>query len=161
VTQGKAVDGRTRVSQYERLKTVQVLISQNGGQLTGLEPKDILDSEMMSSPSQWKKLQRELEFITDEIQGCGDDIYDFDEDMLAQPNEPSPEMREFADGVFKAMSCDCHSQFLRGSRLRMGTYQAVSNDVQKSLCVLLEQVQDSQQWGVWHELLIRDHIEIK
>lgn len=140
---------------------VQRLVSEVGGQLTDLRPKDILDEEMMDSPGQWKRLQRELEFVADEIQGHGDDINDMDEDMMAQPNEPSPEMWGFADEVFKAMSCDCHSQFLRGSRLKIGTYRAVSNHKPKSLCVLLEQLQDSEQWGIWHELLIHDHIEIK
>ncbi|KAI7788221.1 hypothetical protein LA080_012287 [Diaporthe eres] len=103
---------------------VQGLVSENGGQLASLRPKDILDTEMMDSPGQWKRLQGELEFITDEIQGYGDDISNLDEDTMAQPNEPHPEMWDFADGVFKAMSCDCHSQFLRGSRLKIGTTQS-------------------------------------
>lgn len=140
---------------------VQGLVSENGGQFASLRPKDILDTEMMDSPDQWKRLQRELEFITDEIQGYGDDISNLDEDTMAQPNEPHPEMWDFADGVFKAMSCDCNSQFLRGSRLKIGTYHTVSNNGPKSLCVLLEQLRDSEQWGVWHELLIYDHIELK
>lgn len=140
---------------------VQSLVSENGGQFTGLGPKDILNTDMMDSPGQWKRLQQELEFITDELQGQGDNNNDMNEDALAQPNEPSPEMWDFADEFFKAMSCDCHSQFLRGSRLRIGTYHAVSDHVPKSLCVLLEQLQDSGQWGFWHELLIRDHVQPK
>lgn len=138
-----------------------MLVSENGGRFTALQPEEILDTGMMDSPSQWKRLQRELEFISDEIQGHGDDIDEMGEDMLAQPNERSPEMWDFAGEVFKAMSCDCHSQFLRGSRLKIGTYRAMSNHAPKSLCVLLEQLQDSEHWGVWHELLIRDHIELK
>lgn len=106
----------------------------------------------MNSPGQWNRLQRELELITDEIQGHGDDINDLEEDSLAQPNESSPEMWGFADEVFRAMSCDCHAQSLQGSWLKIGTYHAVSKHVPKSLCVLLEQLQDSEQWGVWHEL---------
>lgn len=137
------------------------MISANAGKCTALQPRDLLDAEMMNSLVQWKKLQRELEFVTDEIQGHGDDTNDLDEDTLAQPNVSSPEMWCFADDVFRAMSCDCHSQFLRGSRLRIGTYHAVSDQAPKSLCVLLEQLQDSEQWGVWHEFLIRDHIELR
>lgn len=132
-----------------------------GGKSAALQPTELLDPEMMNSLGQWRRLQRELEFITDEVQGHGDDINDVDEDVLAQRNEPGPEMWGFADEVFKAMSCDCHAQFLRGSRLRIGTYHAVSKHVPKSLCVLLEQLQESEQWGIWHELLIRDHIELK
>lgn len=154
-------DERISISQYQRLKMAQMLVSENGGTLIGLQPKDMLDTEMMNNPVQWKRLQRELEFITDEIQGYGADISDLDEDALAQPNEPEPEMWGFADEVFKAMSCDCHAQFPRGSRLRIGTYHAMSKHVPKSLCVLLEQLQDSKQWGIWHELLIRDHVELK
>jgi hypothetical protein len=122
----------------------------------GIKPKEMLDPEMICNPSHWKKLQRELEFITDEIQGYGDDNYDMDEDILTQSNEPSTEMWSFADDAFKAMSCDCHSQSLRGSRLRIGTYRSFSTQVPKSLCILLEQLQDRDQWGIWHELLIRD-----
>lgn len=156
-----AADRRTDISQYQRLKAVRTLISKNGGKCMALQPIDLLDSEMMNSLGQWRRLQRELEFITDEVQGHGENVNDLDEDVLAQHNEPSPEMWGFADEVFKAMSCDCHSRFLRGSRLKIGTYHAVSNHVPKSLCVLLEQLQDSEQWGIWHELLIRDHIELK
>lgn len=165
--QGKAeelrvsTDKRTCFFQYQRLKALHALVLENGGTCTGLQPNDLLDSDMIDSPSQWRKLQRELEFITDEVQGYGDEINDLGEDTLPQPKEPNPEMWGFADEVFKAMSCDCHAQFLRGSRLRIGTYHAVSKTVPKSLCILLEQLQDSEQWGIWHELLIRDHIELK
>lgn len=116
---------------------------------------------MLNSPDQWEKLQRELECITDKLQGYGVDADDLDEDMRAHPSEPSPEMWKFANEAFKAMSCDCHSQSLQGSRLRIGTYRAASDLVPKSLCVLLEQLQEREQWGVWHELLIRDHVELK
>lgn len=140
---------------------VQTVMLKDGGNYTELQHTDLLDPEMMGSLGHWKKLQRELEFITDEIQGYGDDLNDLDESTLIHLNQPSPEMWGFAGEVFRAMSCDCHSQFLRGSRLRIGTYHAVSKHVPKSLCVLLEQLQDTDQWGIWHELLIRDHVRLK
>ena len=156
-----SLDRGTCIFPYKRLMAVQTLMLKNGGKFAGLQPTDLLNPEMVGNLDQWKRLQRELEFITDDIQGYGDDLNDLDQNTLIQPSQPSPEMWGFAGEGFRAMSCDCHSQFLRGSRLRIGTYHAVSKHVPKSLCVLLEQLEDTEQWGIWHELLIRDHLRLK
>ncbi|KAG8158650.1 hypothetical protein KVR01_011772 [Diaporthe batatas] len=156
-----SADVHTNIRQYQRLTRVKKLLAESGDELPFPSPKDLLDTNMLNSPGQWRRLQHELECITDEFQGYGDDADHLDEDTLAHPNHSSPEMWTFADEVFKAMSCDCHSQSLSGSRLRMGTYRAGSNHVAKSLCVLLEQLQESEQWVFWHEVLIREHVELK
>lgn len=138
---------------FENIKTIPVS-----------QPQSLLNPETARSPARWKKLQRKLENITDDIQCYGDDFDDPDEDGPVQTEESSSEMWDFAGEVFKAMSCNCPSASLQQLRLKIGTYKAVPDFAPKSLCLLLEQLdvgEHDEGWGAWNELLIRDHLELK
>lgn len=150
--------------QYKRLGALQELFSQNAVKATEFQPEMILDPKMInSSPQPWRKLQGALESITDKIQFYGDDVDDMGEGTLLDPANTGSdsEMWEFASKVFKAMTCHCHSEQAQQIRLRMGTYHAVSIFAPKSLCILLEQLDNGEEWGFWHELLIREHLKMQ